>query len=1029
MSTNYDTIEAFVKKNQAKWFRNKIVYAFVLTLLATLFFFNAINIFDISMPFKEVTLAYLSVFAMSAFLITLIFYYSKYQKLCKDRSAVASLIEDENRIFLDSLNALESKNNKNQSVLLDYLTEQTALKIKTNNDLVIIKNTNLRKTQIAFLASIALLTSFILFSHNVRHKAFYGFSSLMGTAQNPLDVQPGNIDIPKFTSFKVSVKWTRPYEIKSDLNIFIRYDSGKSESVKMHKINHDSFVYQHYDAIGSFQYYIQGSESTSETYRVSVFELPEITSQEAVIVPPAYTGLETVTHKDFSYMTAPQGSRITYKINTNKTVDSWLVNKTSQFKFSKENEQSYFFQYLAKEYMEYHLLIKDLEKREYKTMPDYVLEVIPDLEPIVELTKPANDTKVLGVEIFEIEFLAKDDYGVVEASLIVESPNFRTKEIKIDLSQIENKKDFTNALFLNLLDLNLNSGDLLSIYVRVKDNSEPTPNYSISTPRILTVIPGKVKQDKNKDVNQEGASDEDKKDIHFDDIIAELKRIYRESLKLNSISDIELYKEKTNILANALGDLNVNFIRRVEPILNITQQMPSHPINKIVVDIKESLKSNESLMREHAHTASTSGQLQSLQLINEFVAMLSDDEENQSQGQGQGEQQEEKPENEKEKEKQEKLAEKMKNWLEELKDLKSRNDTISNNMAKNSGSMSESEKNYFSERKKELKDQIQNISDQMQENKEVFATSNSLNQASREFTNQVQNIQKGSRVEALKFDSKANWHLEKAIENLEKLTEKKDSNDVSDLSSMVNDLISKQADINGKSAKSGLGKEEQRELSKQQEELSKDLGELKKEIAKASEKLEQHSPKASESLEQASEDLNKSDIERKMGKSSRYLFYGFQDKATSEQKDIMKDLNELKQKIEEARGQMPDMSKQSMLNALKEFKKIHDDKRKDDKEKAEAMQQTIDENSGKDSPQFLKDIMLLAEQLKSGEPGSHGVTANELLMEAMHLLDQKIKEIENKELLKRRFEKFTPPAGYEKSVEDYFKSLGNQKTN
>ena len=573
------------------------------------------------------------------------------------------------------------------------------------------------------------------------------------------------------------------------------------------------------------------------------------------------------------------------------------------------------------------------------------------------------------------------------------------------------------------MSLNLQNGDIISYYIKLWDNKEPEPQVNVSAVKFLSIIPGKMqKKEKEK---SEGKS----KDFRIDDLIAELKRIYRGTIPLQFETKAKTILDQSIVYANALGDLKTATALRLAKLSEIAMgQIPPH-IKSLFDQVGNHLDDAEKAMLINSVSTSLTAQTQALQTLYKLSKILEKDatpSDTPSEESSASDQNKKKDEKKNQKEKNSELKKKVQEWLSKTEDLKDRNTALNNQMSKTGDNLNENEKIYFSEKKIQIKSQIQTISEEMQSFHEVFQVADHLNNASRESTNEEYNISKGLKQYAIKHGVKTDFFLNQAIQQLKAMKKEMDQSAMQQAQKSASDLINKQNEIKNKSQKNNA--EDQSKLSKDQEDLKEDLKNLQNQIKQAIQQTETSSPASASELEKSLENLNKENLDQKMGKSSKSIFYGLKDKAIKEQNDILKNLQLTKDQIQKAMDSMSDVNKQQLMQALSELNQIKENaKDATDQQKAEQIKSAIEEIGGENTPQFLKDTVKLAEQMKdaSANKGS-GITADQLLMEAMNLIEKKLKSMEIKDQVKKQMNLQMAPDIYKKMVEEYFQNLSRK---
>ena len=74
--------------------------------------------------------------------------------------------------------------------------------------------------------------------------------------------------------------------------------------------------------VNDLAYHIEFAGERSPTYRVRVFENPELVRTDARLEYPAYTSIEPKTAEDVRHVTAVEGTRLTLLFRLNKEVAS-----------------------------------------------------------------------------------------------------------------------------------------------------------------------------------------------------------------------------------------------------------------------------------------------------------------------------------------------------------------------------------------------------------------------------------------------------------------------------------------------------------------------------------------------------------------------------------------------------------------------------------------------------------------------------------------------------------------------------------
>jgi hypothetical protein len=216
--------------------------------------------------------------------------------------------------------------------------------------------------------------------------------------------------------------------------------------------------------------------------------LPQISSVEITISPPAYTGKPKRRQDKFT-LDVEEGALVSWNISTNIAVrkvtllfnDKEIYNLTGNgehttWSVSKTISQPGFYQVNV----------------DGKLSDLYQVQVIKDLPPVIRIKTPKQYTYIDAGEAqkVNIDATVNDDYGVSNALIIAtvakgSGEAVKFKEYKLDFGKSfgEYLPQYSLQKLINLPALNMEPGDELYFYVEAKDthlNSVRTDVYTVS---------------------------------------------------------------------------------------------------------------------------------------------------------------------------------------------------------------------------------------------------------------------------------------------------------------------------------------------------------------------------------------------------------------------------------------------------------------------------------------------------------------------------------------------------------------------
>jgi hypothetical protein len=983
-----------------------------------------------------IILACISSFILFGFLFYL---FLRIQPL-KNYSEIAEQIEQKTRVFQDSLNTtanfLDQKKTNFSNIELALIGNTSGLVLYNLSQRFLIPKSY--RKWMPILTGTLIIFLFVLYKNNTfTLKGFNGYKDWLGGTNTYFKVEPGNFKTRNGSTVKIIAELTREEVIGGPVFISIKYDKSASEKVLMRHLGKNVYEANIYDVQENFKYVISNYNSASSNYKISVFEIPEIKSKEILIEPPGYTKLPIKKLTEFEYIAVPENSRIQIKVTTNKPSKVYFNAESKKSIFTEEDILIYSFLFRVANYTEYSLFLTDDEKHEFETNPNWIIETIPDLPPSADIKEPANDKKLLGIEELDIKYTLTDDYGISKAQLIIQTPKEGMITLPLSVKETSNEKmvSVEGEKTIPLLNLDLQNGDMISYYIKVWDNKEVANQdwgnkeagnqVNVSTVKFLSIVPGKIK---NKD---EPPKDGQGKDFRIDDLIAELKRIYRGTIPLQYEKDANVLADQSIIYANALGDLKTATTLRLGQLSEIAGGQIPPEINELFEMAAYHTGDAEKAMRDKSIVQAIQSELVALQKLYQLSKLLEKDA--QQTDKPSDDPSESKPNDKKDdkkkddKNKSEELKAKIQKMLDKLETIKEKNTGVNNQAGKTSDILTEDEKKYFSEKKKQLKKEMQDATVDLQTNQELFPIADNVNNAIRENTNEEYNFAKGQKQNAIKHSIKTDFFLNQAIQQLKAMKKEMEASVLQQSQKSVSDMIKKQNEIKDKTQKEN-NPDKLADLAKEQEKLKEDLKNLEKQIREAIQKTEASSPQASNELEKSLQKLNKDNLDQKIGKASKSIFYGLKDKSQLEQNSIVKSLENIKEQIQSAQEKMSDADKQQLMNALAQLSQIKDKSNESsEKQKAEEIKSALEDIGGSSTPQFLKDTVKIAEQIKNSNGKNNvGITSDQLLMEAMTLIERKLKSMEMTDQVRKKMNMQMPPEVYKRMVEEYFQNLSKK---
>ena len=227
----------------------------------------------------------------------------------------------------------------------------------------------------------------------------------------------------------------------------------------------------------TLNYRVASAAFSSPSYRAEAIDTPEIANVQLILYPPAYTGLGSVTVPEGS-IEGLKGSTIRLDaVTTTDVVKAEIMmddGKRIPLKIDGRKLQANLVLFQSQSYR---ILVED--QHGFRNTPiAYELRVKPDGFPTVDLLRPTEDLEINGDEILNLEYSARDDFGIAEVNLIT---RIGDREDKITLQKEDVKQLILRDQYKwDLGKLALRDGEEAIFFLQVFDND------TISGPKLGT---------------------------------------------------------------------------------------------------------------------------------------------------------------------------------------------------------------------------------------------------------------------------------------------------------------------------------------------------------------------------------------------------------------------------------------------------------------------------------------------------------------------------------------------------------------
>jgi len=445
---------------------------------------------------------------------------------------------------------------------------------------------------------------------------------------------------------------------------------------------------------------LKANKVTSKEYTLDVVKTPSLLAFEMYLDYPGYTGKKDELLKSTGNATVPEGTSVTWKVNTKNTDEVHLKTRDTAIAFTAAGQE---FSYKKGVYrkLDYAVTTSNEDLKEYENL-SFALGVVKDEYPEIKV-ESRQDTTNTQVSYYLGQ--VSDDYGLTKLQLVYypigEDANNKVATLPVGNSNVD------QFIYTFPGDLELPEGVTYEYYFEVFDNdaihkykSAKSGLYSF---RKLTKEELEAEQLRNQEEN-------------IDDLKKSLDNLKEQEKKLDELN--KLQKEKRELNWNDKKKLE-NFLKRQKQqeqmMKNFSKEMKEdlekfQPENEesdpFKEQLQERLEENEERLEENEKLLDELERLQEMidkEELNEKLEKLAKQNKNQEKNLEQlveltkryyvtkkaeklaeeifklGEEQEklgEAPEDENTKEKQEELNEKFEEFQKEMEELQKENEEL-----------------------------------------------------------------------------------------------------------------------------------------------------------------------------------------------------------------------------------------------------------------------------------------------------------------------------------------------------------------
>jgi hypothetical protein len=480
MSEKFNILVDKLNSFKLKFYAYKVVKGTLLTLLLLLLFYTIFSVIEYFV-FLTTDVRKLIFFGFLIFSGLLLIQFIgipllKMLSLLKpiDLKTTSKIIQshftsiEDKLLNIIELNDLPQNQYSNELILASIDQKIEQLKVFDFNEAIQFKNIK----YVIFYFIISVLISFGVFFTNKNvfidstNRLIHYNTTFVKPAPFSFKLENTDLKVKKGDSYLIQVH-TEGSEIPE-----IVYINIEGNNYLMKSSSAGSFEYEMVSVINSVNFFFTDLKYSSEKYNLKLLPKPGITQFKTTVVPPAYTGLQTMVLENIGDLQVPNGTKVEWSFN-GIDIDSMFIVVHDSVKINgTEINNGFTVDTRFFKSTKYNVFIQN-EITSPELALSYSVEVIPDLFPEIKVEQMIDSMQLTR---YYFKGTIGDDYGFSNLRFHFNVDN-SDSSITIPFVKMLTDQDFYFVFDFN--DLN-KTKEMVSYYFSVSDN-DAVNNYKTTT--------------------------------------------------------------------------------------------------------------------------------------------------------------------------------------------------------------------------------------------------------------------------------------------------------------------------------------------------------------------------------------------------------------------------------------------------------------------------------------------------------------------------------------------------------------------
>lgn len=310
-------------------------------------------------------------------------------------------------------------------------------------------------------------------------------------------------------------------------NATIRFNN---EVYYMEQLSPGYFEYVFVQPSENITFRMASNKIESRGYELEVIKTPSLLGFEMKLDYPAYTGKQDEVLKSSGSGTIPEGTRVTWTVNTKNTEEVHLKTADSTYRFSPTDAVFSLEKGLYRK-LDYTITTSNRELRDFESL-SFRIDVVKDGFPDISVSSKQDST---DVQTFYFLGQVSDDYGLTKLQLVYYPMGSEMEREAVALPI--NSSNFDQFAYVFPGNLPLKEGVSYEYYFEVFDN-DALHHYKSSKSGFYTYR--KLTQDELEKLQL------DQQEQHVEDLSKRLNEFKEQEKQLEEITKTQKEKEELN---------------------------------------------------------------------------------------------------------------------------------------------------------------------------------------------------------------------------------------------------------------------------------------------------------------------------------------------------------------------------------------------------------------------------------------------------------------------------------------------------